>query len=90
MASDASTAAALAACSDAQRGMDNMARYAVQNLNHLTERRSFSESLGEGRELVSTQGGLNQNKRFLLFHRTCLAGVFSRIFHRVLIGQCCG
>ena len=26
MTSDASTAAALAACSDAQRGMDNMAR----------------------------------------------------------------
>lgn len=33
MVSDASTAAALAACSDAQRGMDHMARYADQKLN---------------------------------------------------------
>lgn len=30
MVSDAFTAAALAACSDAQRGMDNMARYGVK------------------------------------------------------------
>ena len=36
MASDASTAAALAACSDAQKGMDSMTRYAVRTLNSLT------------------------------------------------------